>query len=517
MKNKPFRILQLEDDPSTIRLVHDLLRQVALDCHILVVESIVAYKAAIQYQPFDLVLADCQIARADEWQTLELAQRTAEKTPYILIADSISEEHAIDGLQRGAWDYVLKSNLRNLPYAILRARDYFREKTLQRTEEKAQWYADLLDLSNDAIFVRDAFDIIIYWNKGAERLYGWLAAEAIGKRARHVLRSSSPQMDWEALANECRETGHWEGELVRYRRDGEVLTVSSRWTARSHPNPAHAEIVEIDSDCTPIKRVEEQFHQAQKAQGLGALAGGMAHNLNNVLAAFQSALGILKLSGRRPDEMSMIYEILETSVERGTTLVRQIAMLAKTGTSSLSDVNINDQVREIVFTIQQTFPKTIQAKFECEENLPAIRGDSDKINQMLLNLCLNSRESFPTTGGTITLSTKSIEAKDLPHQMDGIKATEYVCISVEDTGRGMSEQMLAKTMEPFFTPRMAEPGSGLGLQAVYGIVREHEGFVSIRSKLGFGTKVTIYFPATPRAAAICTRQGRLNILPSAVN
>jgi len=348
-----------------------------------------------------------------------------------------------------------------------------RKQSADSLREQAQ----LLDLAHDGILSMDWNGTITFWSEGAQRMYGWTREDALGKVSHHLLQTDFPETI-EKIRAQLLETGHWEGELGHRRRDGAQLTVASRWAIRRDP----LGYLEINTDITERRRMEEQFQHTQKLESLGVLAGGVAHDFNNLLTGI---LGNASLALEQPDP-ALIEEVIKAA-ERAADLTRQLLAYAGKGKFVIRTLDLSRLVREIAGLVQTSIPKSVQIRFDLAEQLPGIDADPGQIQQVIMNLVINGAEAIGPGGGSVLVRTA------LDRMPDG----DFVCLQVNDSGCGMSEEMQAKIFDPFFTTKFA--GRGLGLSAVQGIVRAHRGTLSVSSKPGHGTSFRVWFPASPEA------------------
>jgi signal transduction histidine kinase/CheY-like chemotaxis protein len=270
-------------------------------------------------------------------------------------------------------------------------------------------------------------------------------------------------------------------------------------------------------DITEKKRMEEQLFHAHKMETLGRIAGGVAHDFNNLLTGI---LGYASLMKGRPilDEgVAKALESIERAAERGTQLTRQLLGFARKGTLEYHPLDLNRIVDEITDMISQTFIRTIGIRLDKAAELPAVSGDSTQLHQCLMNLCINARDAMPE-GGTLTIATRrrSVDL-DRQEQYSRIPAGNYIEVVVTDEGHGMDEATQQRIFDPFFTTKVREKGTGLGMSMVYGIVKNHGGFITVRSVLGKGTSVEILFPAAESARPVAVDQELLPEIDSRAN
>jgi nitrogen-specific signal transduction histidine kinase/ActR/RegA family two-component response regulator len=248
-------------------------------------------------------------------------------------------------------------------------------------------------------------------------------------------------------------------------------------------------------DITERKCLEEQFRQAQKLEAVGQLAGGVAHDFNNILAAMIMRLGLLEISAQGDKETGQAVKELINEVQRAAGLIRQLLMFSRRSVMEIKPLDLNEVVKELLRMLGRLIGENIKLLFDgYTGDLPAVEGDAGMLQQVIMNLVVNARDALPH-GGRITIGT-SIEAFD-----DGTVSLNrsrqtgcFVCLSVSDTGMGMSRETLGRIFEPFFTTKEAGKGTGLGLATVHGIVAQHKGWVEVESGLGEGTRFRVFLP-----------------------
>lgn len=352
--------------------------------------------------------------------------------------------------------------------------------------------ASLLDKARDAILVRDLDHGITYWNKSAELLYGWTAAEVMGRKASELLYRDHSALD-PAIAAVHRD-GEWCGEIEQINKAGEFILIEARWTlVRDYAGRPHS-ILAINTDITEKKKLEQQFLRAQRMESIGTLAGGIAHDLNNVLAPILMSIELLRMTHRDERTQSTLSTI-EASAKRGANMVKQILSFARGVEGQRVMINPLLIIEEIRHLVQDTFPKNIIFRTDLPAAPPAFLGDHTQVHQILLNLCVNARDAMPD-GGTLTLSARSITLDENYATLHArAKPGDYVMVKVADTGSGIPPQVLEKIFDPFFTTKELGKGTGLGLSTVLAIVKSHDGFLNVYSEQDHGTTFTVFFPA----------------------
>ncbi len=364
----------------------------------------------------------------------------------------------------------------------------------KEVENKLNEQAALLDIASDAILAKELDGRILYWNKGAERLYGWSADEVKGRKTYELLYAEEHVAAGHEALREVVEKGEWRGELHQRTKDGKKLIVEARWTLIRDDKGEPKGVLSVKSDVTAKRLIESQLLRSQRLESLGTLAGGIAHDLNNVLAPI--LMGIEGLSFRNPDDsVQKILSIIKSSAQRGANIVRQILNFARGMEGDIGEIQLKHVIREIESIIQETFPKSIALKTDTPKDLWPVNGDANQLHQVLMNLCVNARDAMPD-GGWVTVSTENVSLDETYAKMNiEARPIRYVALKVEDTGTGMPPSVLEKIFDPFFTTKEPGKGTGLGLSTVRSIVKSHGGFVTVYSEPNKGTSFKIYIPA----------------------
>jgi PAS domain S-box-containing protein len=359
-------------------------------------------------------------------------------------------------------------------------------------EAKTREQAALIDEARDAIIVRDLTHRITFWSRGAERLYGWTPAEAQGRLMGELLKPT-PEKFHEAIGFVLRD-GAWSGEIQKTTRSGATLTLDARWTLLRDAAGEPKSILAIDTDITERKKLEQQFLRAQRMESIGTLAGGIAHDLNNLLAPITMGVDLLKLFEPNPRSLPVI-ENIERSAKRGADLVKQVLSFARGVEGSRVTLQVRHILKEVESIAENTFPKNITVETSLPQGLWPVLADPTQLNQVVLNLCVNARDAMPG-GGRLELAASNAELDAQYAAMNrGMAPGRYVVIQVTDTGTGMPKEIIDRIFEPFFTTKELGKGTGLGLSTVLGIVRSHGGFVNVYSEVGKGSSFKVYLPA----------------------
>jgi PAS domain S-box-containing protein len=414
----------------------------------------------------------------------------------------------------------------------------FQDITERKEAEAAKLrLAAIVESSDDAIISKDLNGVITSWNHGAEQLFGYRDSETIGKPITLLIPPDRHDEEAVILPRIRRGERIEHYETVRRRKDGSLLDISLSVSpikdaegriigaskiarditrrkqieaalreAKEALAKSHEELekrvtertVELElanmalrQETEEHKKLEKQLWQAQKMESVGTLAGGVAHDFNNILNIIKGYAGLIRQNPSVDEKVAESLNVIDETVERGAYGVRQLLTLARKTEAHLATTNPNVLLLELSKLLKQTFPKTIDIALELEANLPSLSVDPNQINQALLNLCVNARDAMPS-GGKLTLKSLWLEGSKIRDR--AATAERYVSIEVKDTGAGMDAAVRNRIFEPFFTTKSVGEGTGLGLAMVYGIVKSHNAFIDVESEVGRGTSFRLYFP-----------------------
>uniref|UniRef100_B8HVZ7 histidine kinase n=1 Tax=Cyanothece sp. (strain PCC 7425 / ATCC 29141) TaxID=395961 RepID=B8HVZ7_CYAP4 len=488
----PIHVLLIEDNPGDRRLLQEFLREISsVDIKLDYADCLSQGYERLHESQFDAILLDLFLPDSQGFETFARLHQQEREIPIVVTTGLNDEFLALKAVQAGAQDYLVKGQItgellvRSIRYAIER----------RRAEQKIREQAALLDIATDAILVRDVQNRILFWNKGAERLYGWKAEEVMGIKTSELLYRS-PSTRFQKAQRELMIHKEWQGELNEVTKTGQEVIVESRWTLVLNDEGQPKFILVVSTDITAKKQLESQFFRAQRIESIGTLASGIAHDLNNILTPVLVTAQLLQVKLENLDDRSVkMLQLLEANAKRGADLVKQVLSFARGVEGKHTILQTKHLIREIQQIIRETFPKSIELEVEAPEQLWTVSGNATQLHQVLMNFCVNSRDAMPE-GGVLKISAQNFIA-DQSYVRQNVDAREgkYVVITILDSGFGIPQELLDRIFEPFFTTKELGKGTGLGLSTALGIIKSHRGFITVSSSIGQGTRFEIFIPA----------------------
>lgn len=374
------------------------------------------------------------------------------------------------------------------PQLVLNGRDVSQR---MEAERRIREQAAILEHVQDAITVMNLQSRITYWSKRATELYGWREDEVRYQDAYDLLHRADTDEFIQAQAAVI-EDGTWSGILRQLRQDGTELLVESRWTLIHDADGQAKAIVTVNTDITERKKLETQLLRSQRMESLGTLAGGMAHDLNNIFGPILLALEVLGTRVTGEVERKML-QTLESCTKRGAGLIRQVLSFARGADGERIVLQLSYLLDELEHILADTLPRSVQLQTNIPSDLWLMQGDATLLQQVFMNLCVNARDAMPNGGLLKIEASNHIVSEHFAKQHVGVESGVYVRVRVSDTGCGMPPQVLDKIFEPFFSTK--ENGTGLGLATTIGIIKGHDGFIDVFSEVGGGSRFDVYFPA----------------------
>jgi len=367
-------------------------------------------------------------------------------------------------------------------------------------EEVLRLQAKVLESMTEGVGVCDENAVIIYVNNAEERMFAYKPGEMLGKKA-HVLVHADEQENARLHAEiwqELNGKGHFNRELQNRRKDGTSFYSFISVSTLEFSGKRCA--VWVREDITERRKLEQRLLQSQKMESIGQLAGGVAHDFNNILTVIQGHAGVLQLMGGMHAEAADAAAEIVRASDRASSLTKQLLAFSRQQIMQPKEIALSDTVTEMAKMLQRLLGEHITLHVESAPALPLVKADPGMMQQIVLNLAVNARDAMPNGGELkIVLRAEQVTSPESTQQTQN--ASLHVCLVVTDTGSGIPEENLARIFDPFFTTKEVGKGTGLGLATVYGIVKQHQGWVEVESVIGRGTTFRVYLPGLERTAA----------------
>ena len=397
------------------------------------------------------------------------------------------------------------SDRKRIAEELRRANEELHRKTAEQLGEYRSKLASIIDSSEDAILSKDLNGIITSWNRGAEHMYGYAPEEIIGKHISLLTPSDRPDEISEILKKIAKGESTEHYESVRLTKDGRHLNVS---ISVSPLHDAAGEIVgasAIVRDITAQKRAQGQLRQSQKMEAIGRLAGGVAHDFNNILAIINACTEFLRDRIDPAAEPSLYVENIKKATDRGRSLTKQLLAFSRTSVIQHTVLDLNERLRDISKLLRPLLGDDVEILIVPKSPSAVVEADPGQLDQIVVNLAVNARDAMPR-GGKFILETTAVRFDEtFAEQHQAIPAGKYVLLAVSDTGTGMDEATRSRVFEPFFTTKEVGKGTGLGLATVYGIVKQSAGHIMVYSEPGHGTTFRIYLPSADHKIGLTSK------------
>ncbi len=398
-------------------------------------------------------------------------------------------------MKDGRWKWIESNAFNYLDNKSLQSILVTYQDVNQRHESdsRIRYQAAMLDFVSDAIILQELNGKILFWNKGAENMYGWTAAEAIGQIVSDLLPDDTQQGLTERLDHLFHHR-KWSGDRVHTTKGKQTILVQSRWELVTNASNQQTVLV-TNTDVTEKRSLEKQLFRAQRLESIGTLASGIAHDLNNILTPVVLGMEIIKIRSKDPAVTARV-DALTSTIQRGSGLIRQVLSFARGTEEKFEVINVKYSISEVVKMARETFPREINVTVNMPTEDLLVMGNATQLHQIILNLSINARDAMSDHGGELYIEAGYIEVTDdILRRFVDMKSGKYVTITVRDTGSGIPLALQDKIFEPFFTTKEVGKGTGIGLTTVFSIVRAHAGFIDFVSAENVGTSFTFYIPA----------------------
>jgi two-component system cell cycle sensor histidine kinase/response regulator CckA len=373
-------------------------------------------------------------------------------------------------------------------------------------EEVLRLQAKVLESMTEGVGVCDENAVIIYTNSAEERMFGYEHDELLGRKAHILVQGDEAEVIklHDDIWDELKRSGHFSRELQNRRKDGSHFYSFVSISTLEFAGRRCA--VWVREDITERRKLEQRLLQSQKMESIGQLAGGVAHDFNNILTVIQGHAGILQLMGGMHAEAADAAAEIVRASDRASSLTKQLLAFSRQQIMQPKEIALSGIVSEMTKMLQRLLGEHITLTLETDPALPMVKADPGMMQQIVLNLAVNARDAMPT-GGTLKINLRAEHVTSPEASEIKPLSTLHVCLSVTDTGCGIPEENLPRIFDPFFTTKEVGKGTGLGLATVYGIVKQHKGWVEVESVSGQGSTFRVYLPALNRTA-VATAQMR---------
>ncbi len=367
--------------------------------------------------------------------------------------------------------------------------------------------AALLDQARDAILVCGTDHRVLYWNRSAERLYGWTAKEAVGQSVVDLMYHET--LAFRAATAAVLAQGEWNGQIEQLRKDGSRLMVEGAWSLVRDQDGGPRAILAVNTDITERLDLEQKLRQAQRLEAIGQLTGGVAHDFNNLLTVILGNSEMLAESLPHDEDLRQMAAMNMAAAERGSALTSRLLAFSRRQALDPKVIDVSRLLGDLYQMLQRTLGEHIEIQIVSAPGLWQALIDPPQLENAVLNLCINARDAMGA-GGKLVIETANVHLDDAYAEAEGeVAPGAYVLIAVSDTGSGMTPEVAARAFEPFFTTKEVGQGSGLGLSMVFGFMKQSGGHVKIYSEAGHGTAVKMYLPraAISSARSLRTSEG----------
>ena len=495
------RVLLVEDSPTDAKLVIQELRRTGCLVEFARVETAQAMRAALEERPWDLIVSDWSMPNFSAPAALAILKEKGLDLPFIIVSGTIGEDNAVDAMRTGAHDYVLKDKLGRLAPAVERELRECRERQARRQAEDALRQSEsrfrrLAESGIVGIVVADVLGDIHDANEASLRMFGYVREEIAGLKWPTMTPPDQGPLAAQMIEQLVKEGAAHPRETEIYRKDGSRAPVLLGAAMLEPPLCIVfvADLSERKRAEEALQRTEAQLRHAQKMEAVGRLAGGVAHDFNNVLSVILS-YGELILGDLRPtDPMRGDIEEIRKAASRAAGLTRQLLMFSRQQVVEPKVIDLNEVLTSMDKMLQRILGEDVELMSVATKSVGRVKVDPSHIEQVILNLVVNARDAMPT-GGKLTIETANI-ILDEEYALNHLPATAgaHVMIAVSDNGVGMDRETQSRIFEPFFTTKELGKGTGLGLSTVFGIVQQSGGNIWVYSEPGKGTTFKVYLP-----------------------
>jgi PAS domain S-box-containing protein len=496
------RILAVEDSPSDTDLIREMLPETGPAGFLVVsVTRLSLALARLTDRDIDLILLDLGLPDSQGLATLRQLHRAAPEVPVIVLTGTDDQELGVAAMQEGAQDYLVKGQINQS--LLVRSIRYARARHGERNRAEAA-HARLVtavEQAAETIVITDLRGVILYANPAFEKTTGYTRTEALSQNPR-ILKSGQHDAEfyrqmWQTLGRG--ET--WCGHFVNRRKDGSLYEEEATISPVRDAAGAIINYVAVKRDVTREVHLNAQVRQMQKMEAVGQLAGGVAHDFNNILTALNLQTSMLEMADNLPLEVREGLEQIRLATNSAADLTRQLLMFGRRQVMQLRPLDLNTVVARLAKMLQRLIGEDVRLQLHLHPVSLLICADTSMMEQVLMNLAVNARDAMPRGGRLLITTGEALVDETFAAEHPDARPGNYACLSVNDTGDGIPPEVLPQIFEPFFTTKAVGKGTGLGLATVYGIVKQHQGWIKVDSQPGQGATFRVFLPATTAPAA----------------
>ena len=494
-------ILLVEDEESHAELVERAFESYEDQMILTAVSTLKAAREFIDATPPDMVIVDFLLP---DGRGTELLPNTEEKInfPMVIMTSHGDEQVAVEAMKAGAFDYVVKSPmvLLDMPRFAERVfREWGHVQERKRAEAMASWFGRILDDTVNEIFAFDAQSYqFIQANRSGRDNLGYTMEELAALTCFDVCVSFTQETFQELaipLIENQRENLNFTDFFLR--KDGTQYPVEINLQLSELDGTAV--FVAVVLDTTERTKREEQMRQQDRLAAVGQLASGIAHDFNNIMAVIILYTQIVQRTPALTEKAQSRLQTVVDQANRATDLIEQILDFSRSSVLERTNIELAPFLKEIIRFMNRTLPESIQISFTPPESPCIINADATRLQQMMMNLMFNARDAMPDGGAlNVQLQVQSIE-ENSSNLFGDMKSGSWGYLSISDNGSGIPPELQSHIFEPFFTTKQPGQGTGLGLAQVYGIVKQHNGHIRVKSDVGQGTTFHIYFPTVSKS------------------
>jgi two-component system, cell cycle sensor histidine kinase and response regulator CckA len=501
----PVRLIIAEDDSNDLELCLRHLKKSGLRFQATSVSSREEFSQKLRDTPVDVVLSDYSMKGWTGMDALAMIRQSCPGVPLILMSGTLGDERAVECIKLGVTDYVLKDQLARLAAAIVRTRA---ETELRAAEmqalaalrESEARYRSLVNNATYGICWLASGGELLYANPALVQMLGYDSAEELMEVSTSAAFYCDPEAREQVFAG-YRKSGRIDVTVEWSCKNGKIISARLNGRRFSGSEGGDECIEMLVEDVTDRKELERRLVQAQKFEAIGQLAGGIAHDFNNMIGAIMGWADIGIDEAEPGSRIHRHFEKVRQQATRAASLTRQLLAFARRQILEPRSMDLNQTVVEALSLLEKVIGSNIEIKAVTAPDLAVVHADPTQVEQVLMNLCINARDAMPQ-GGSLIVETANVSLDQEFCALQPLaRPGRYAMLSVTDTGTGMDEATLDRIFEPFFTTKELGKGTGLGLATVYGIVRQHGGFVHVYSEPGIGSTFRAYFPISEESVA----------------